>query len=280
MFNKTKVLSAFGFLIMFATVTAQSRSRDLTNYAENFFLFFLLFVLLLLIVFVYNYRGAAQGERKFKIWKRLKGVLVDSTPVEEEDEIILDHDYDGIKELDNNLPPWWKWLFYVTIAWGAFYMLYYEVFEVGMDQVEEYKEEVRIAEIQKAEYMAGNKVVTLESVERVTDAAALSEGEQVYQKHCAACHGKEGGGLVGPNLTDEYWIHGGGIKNIFKTIRDGVVEKGMISWESQLSGVEMQNVSSYVMSLEGTNPPGAKPPEGEKWTPETTASDSLANNGS
>lgn len=189
-------------------------------------------------------------------------------PIEREHEIMTDHEYDGIKELDNDLPPWWKGMFYISIVFAVLYVPYYH-FGGGLLQEEEYVEEMLEAEIQKAEYMAlKGSLVNENNVTVLTGAASLKNGAKIFKANCAACHGQLGEGMAGPNFTDEYWIHGGSINDIFSTIKYGVTDKGMISWQQQLSPVEINEVASYIMSLQGSNPPNAKEPQGVLYQPE------------
>jgi cytochrome c oxidase cbb3-type subunit III len=183
-------------------------------------------------------------------------------PIERENEIMLDHDYDGIKELDNNLPPWWVYMFYGTIAFGIFYIWFYHFNGTGKLQEDEYKME--LAEAEDLAKLQANKVDE-NSVKMLTDKTQLESGSAIYQKNCAACHGKLGEGGVGPNFTDEYWIHGGDIKSVFKTIKYGVPAKGMIPWQAQLGPSQMQEVASYIKTLKGTNPPNGKAPQGDVY---------------
>lgn len=193
----------------------------------------------------------------------------DAVPVEKEDTVLLDHEYDGIQELDNHLPPWWKWLFYFTIGWGAVYLLVYHVFGVFPLMEEEYTGEMEAARIAMEERMKTMDVIIDENTVTFTDAASdLANGKVIYDRECVACHGKSGEGLIGPNFADDYWIHGGSINDIFRTVKYGVPQKGMISWQSKLNPVEMRDVSSYIMTFKGTNPPNAKAPEGELYVPE------------
>lgn len=216
--------------------------------------------------------GVAAAEKKPSFFRRVYLRLVDSVPVEHEKDVMLDHDYDGIRELDNNLPPWWKYGFYVTIIFAVIYMFIYHVSGTGKLQGEEYKDELLLAQKQKEERLrASADNVNEENVTALIDAETLGKGKDTYQKLCVACHLANGGGQVGPNLTDEYWLHGGGIKNIFKTITYGVPNKGMISWQSQLSPKQIQQVSCYILTFKGTNPAGAKDPQGDKWVEENTA---------
>lgn len=193
----------------------------------------------------------------------------DLKPLEEEEDILLDHDYDGIKELDNHLPPWWKGLFYVTIVYAVVYLLIFHVFKTAPLQEEKYDREIAAAEALKAN-QAADIVVDFDenTVTATTDAVELADGQKFFEGQCAVCHKADGGGLAGPNLTDKYWKHGGSISDIYKTIKNGVPNTAMMSWESQLNPVRIRNVASYVMSLQGTNPPGALPPDGELYEPE------------
>ena len=202
-------------------------------------------------------------------YKNLMEKLTKSDPLVNEDQLLLEHDYDGIKELDNNLPPWWVYLFYASILFGVVYMVRYEV--LGADNQEmELTKEVAQAKIDIAEYMkTAPDMMDEKTVTLLTDPADLAAGKEIYITNCAACHRADGGGQIGPNLTDEQWILGGGIKNVFHTLvnggRDG---KGMISWKGTLKPKEMQKVASYILSLKGTNPPDAKAPEGDVWVEE------------
>ncbi|MFN4081532.1 MAG: cbb3-type cytochrome c oxidase N-terminal domain-containing protein [Saprospiraceae bacterium] len=210
-------------------------------------------------------------EPREDFWTRMrKKYWEDAVPVEREADIMLHHNYDGIRELDNSLPPWWVNMFIITIICGAIYMFYYHFGGGGPLQAEEYEREMEKAKKEIAIALAGKANAVDESnVTLITDALALGEGELIFKNSCAACHGAQGeGNAVGPNLTDEYWLHGGGIQNVFKTIKYGVPEKGMISWQSQLKAADMQKVASYILSLQGTNPPNAKDPQGEIWKPE------------
>lgn len=202
----------------------------------------------------------------------------DPVPREREGEITLDHNYDGIRELDNHLPPWWVNMFILTVIWAVGYMWFYHWGGNGQNQAEEYNTEVAAAKKAISVALAGKANAVDESnVTALTDPSALSEGEMTFKTVCAACHGQKGEGLVGPNFTDEYWIHGGGIKNVFKTIKYGVPEKGMIAWSSQLKPVDMQKVASYILTLKGTNPPNPKAPQGTIWTEEGAAAPDSTN---
>jgi len=196
--------------------------------------------------------------------------LTDAVPVEKEEEVLTDHEYDGIRELDNNLPPWWTTLFYATIAFSVVYLVYYHVLDMGPLQEEEYQIQMANAEAALEEFRAEKaeegELIDEENVNIVTDESTLAEAGRIYMQYCSACHGNEGQGGVGPNLTDNYWIHGGSVQDIFNTIKYGVPEKGMIAWQGQLSPEQMQGLSSYILeSLVGTNPPNPKESQGELY---------------
>jgi len=195
--------------------------------------------------------------------------LTDRVPVEEEEAIMMDHEYDGIRELDNNLPPWWKYMFYATILFGVVYMVRIYITGDMPSSHEEYMAQVEEAVAMKAEMMAeATDLVTEDNVVYLVDAPTLDKGAAIYKGNCATCHGQLGEGGAGPNLTDQYWIHGGNIKNVFSTIKYGVAAKGMIAWESQFTPEQMQSVASFVLSLQGTSPPNGKAPQGEVYVEE------------
>lgn len=208
-------------------------------------------------------------------YKKLLQKLTRTIPMEGEEAIVLHHDYDGIKELDNTLPPWWVYLFYATIIFSVIYLVRYEIMG-GDNQEMELKKELAQAKIDVAEYMkTAPDLMDVSKVTQLTDAASLSEGKTIYTTNCVACHRADGGGQIGPNLTDENWILGGGIKDLFHTLENGGRDgKGMISWKGTLKPKEMQKVASYVMSLKGSNPKEPKAPEGEIWLDPTAAKDS------
>jgi cytochrome c oxidase cbb3-type subunit III len=194
-------------------------------------------------------------------WKKK---MTDAVPLEKEEEIAFDHEYDGIRELDNNLPPWWVYMFYLTIVFAVVYLGHYHVFKTGDLQDSEYKTEMAQAEKEQEAYMklASNKIDE-NSVKVIADKKGLENGKSIFLQSCSPCHGKAGEGGVGPNLTDKYWIHGGNVKNIFKTIKYGVPQKGMISWQAQLNPGQMQDITSYILTLQGTNPANGKAPQGD-----------------
>ncbi|MCM4157859.1 cbb3-type cytochrome c oxidase N-terminal domain-containing protein [Gramella sp. AN32] len=214
----------------------------------------------------YDNAVAIKKQKQFHWWKKKYKKLLDKKPIEAEDEIILDHNYDGIRELDNNLPPWWLYGFYASIIFAFGYMLKYHVFD-GTSQKEEYLMEVAEAKEAVEEYKKNAKgLLTANTVELLTGEADIEAGKAVFTANCVACHKADAGGGIGPNLTDSYWILGGGIKNVFNTITEGGRPgKGMVAWKTDLKPDEIAQVASYVLSLHGTTPADPKDPEGELY---------------
>jgi cytochrome c oxidase cbb3-type subunit 3 len=218
-------------------------------------------------------RGESAPLFSARWWQRWSGFGVQ---LKDEQRILISgHDYDGIHELDNRMPPWLAFLFQGTIVFAVIYLLIYHLTGIGDLPMAELEKETQIVEAKKTDFLekAAAKI-NENSVTLLTDAKTLEEGKAIFTANCAACHAADGGGTVGPNLTDEYWLHGGGIKNVFKTIKYGVPEKGMISWEKQLNPLKMQQVSSYIVSLKGTKPATPKAPQGEVYKEETATADS------
>jgi cytochrome c oxidase cbb3-type subunit III len=187
-----------------------------------------------------------------------------SVAIEKEKDILLDHNYDGIRELDNALPPWWKYSFYISIVWAFFYIAYY-YFGGGPSSRDEYIAEVEQAKIEVEAYNKKNALNVDESHVTLSDAAGILDGQDIFKTNCAACHGNAGEGLVGPNLADDYWLHGASLSEVFKSVKYGWPAKGMKSWQADLSAVQIRNVVSYIQTLHGTNPPNAKAPEGDLY---------------
>ena len=176
---------------------------------------------------------------------------------------MLDHEVDGIKELDNLLPRWWVWLFNLCIVFAVIYMLYYHVFRAGDLQAAEYAREAKRGDEIKAASIAKFESA-LDTLKPSADKAVLGEGQQIFTTSCAPCHRPDGGGLVGPNLCDTYWIHGSNYVDNLKTIINGVPAKGMITWRGLLKPDQIQAVGSYIHTLRGTNPKNPKPPENQQ----------------
>ncbi|MCB0636059.1 MAG: c-type cytochrome [Lewinella sp.] len=202
-------------------------------------------------------------------WQRMYDRWTDVVPIEKEDEILIEHPHDGIYELDNTLPPWWLALFYISIAFAVVYLGYYHVFGYGQNQLEQFDTEmVQSKEAVEAYLATQADQVDETNVTVLTDQNDLALGQTIFTANCQVCHGALGEGGIGPNMTDQYWIHGGDIKDLFRTIKYGVTEKGMQSWESLLRPADMQRVASYILTLQGTNPPNAKEPQGDLYQPE------------
>lgn len=198
-------------------------------------------------------------------WETIWQKSNDFVPLEKEKDLIMaDHQYDGIQELDNHLPPWWTGLFYVTIAFAVVYLLLFHVFDSLPLSKGEYENEVAYAKELQTKNQRATPLVAIDenNVGVVTDAQALADGKQVFLNTCASCHRKDGGGDIGPNLTDEYWIHGGSINDVFKTIKHGAPGTNMIAWEGAISPEKMKNVANYVLTLQGTKPENPKKPQG------------------
>ena len=203
----------------------------------------------------------ALEKAKPSLWNKILGLK----PISEEKDMMLDHNFDGITELDNPTPAWFMGLFYGTIAFAIVYMLNYHVFNWSPLQDEEYAIEVKAAEVEKSAFLAkSGNLIDENNVKLSTDAGVISAGKAVFMQNCIACHLGQGQGSIGPNLTDEYWIRGGTVNNIFKTIKYGVPEKGMISWEKTLTPKQTSDVSNFILSLQGSNPPNPKEPQGIK----------------
>lgn len=207
---------------------------------------------------------AIEGEEGVGFWRRFWNRINASVPVAKEHEVATSHEYDGIRELDNRLPPWWLWGFYVSIIFAAVYLINYEVLGTGPTQDEEFQAEMIQAKEDVQAYLASlDNLIDENNVTLLTETADLDAGRAIYEQNCSVCHAADGGGGVGPNFTDKYWIHGGDMKSIFSTIKYGVPSKGMISWESQLSPKKMQQVASYIYTMEGQTAANPKEPQGD-----------------
>jgi cytochrome c oxidase cbb3-type subunit 3 len=211
-----------------------------------------------------------------KWWSDLdKKYFTKAASLEKEADVLLDHDYDGIKELDNALPPWWKWGFYFTVIVAVIYLFRFHIIGSGPTPLQEYDKEMAVAATQLENFIKNTKEAFDEKTVTLADAKGIAEGKKIFTGTCFPCHGASGeGNAVGPNLTDKYWLHGGSIGEVFKTITNGVPDKGMQAWGKTFSPADVRNITSYVLSLQGTNPPNAKAAQGNLYEPKKTA-DSL-----
>lgn len=202
-----------------------------------------------------------KSQKRRAYWNKLMGLR----PISEEKEIEIDHEYDGIKELDNPVPLWFNGLFYASIAFSVVYLLSYHVFGWGMLQEQEYEHEMAKAERARQDWLvqAANNVDE-SNVMLDQSATVIQAGSVLFAQNCAVCHGNAGEGGIGPNLVDEYWIHGHDIQGVFRVVKYGVPEKGMVPWEQSLTPAQIAEVSNYIISLKGTNPPNQKEPQGAK----------------
>jgi cytochrome c oxidase cbb3-type subunit III len=231
-----------------------------------------MYILYLLKFFLEKEMEAKQvAVAKESFWSKFNKRFIsgDLLPVEREQERYMpDHVYDGIVEMDNKMPPWLRTLFLATIAFAAIYLVNFAFLGGVPMQEDEY-----IAELAEAEErIAAHKLLAAASIDEsnvtmVHDAAAIESGKTIYLQNCRACHGAEGEGGVGPNLADEYWMYGGSINDVFKSVKYGIPQKGMIAWQQKLKPEEIQQVSSFILSLQGSNPANAKEPQGDKYEP-------------
>ncbi|MES2555766.1 MAG: cbb3-type cytochrome c oxidase N-terminal domain-containing protein [Bacteroidota bacterium] len=289
-FGQTDTTSAASTIAAGSPATGDYWGMDaLTFYLMICFILFELFVIWQLYNVAMQQLGYYERREKLALDKKAAAKTVkrpsfiekinQSVAIEKEAEIMLDHNYDGIRELDNDLPPWWKYGFYMTIVFSFAYMIHYHVTHTGKLQNEEYEQELLQAKYDLIAYRkkAAN-LVDENNATILTDASALASGKALFITNCAACHGTAGEGGVGPNLTDNYWMHGGDVKEVFKTIKYGYPEKGMKSWQQDLGAKQIHEISSFIKSIEGTNPPNAKEPQGELYVGTTTGDSTGSDN--
>lgn len=275
-----------GFSTPLHAQTALAQAVDSTYLGLDEYTFFTMLSIIALEIFVIwmLYRVAMQllgieeceskkAEEKIKAGIKQQPSLIEklnaSISIEEENEIMFDHNYDGIRELDNDLPPWWKYGFYLTIVISVIYLFHFHVIKTGKLQQAEYEDQLTKAKSDMEEYRkkAAN-LIDENNATLLTDGESLASGKSIFMDNCSACHGRAGEGGVGPNLTDAYWLHKGGIKDVFKTIKYGWPEKGMKSWQQDLGAKQIHEVASYIKSLYGTNPPNAKEKQGDLYSDE------------
>lgn len=212
---------------------------------------------------------AARSEHSFS--KKLGRFLMGKKRAEDAELLLEDHDYDGIRELDNPLPPWWLYLFYGTLIFGVVYMVQFHLFD-GQNQYQEFDTEMVLAQQEVDAYQS--QLPEQQDLVASKDGNMLAQGKKIYDLYCKVCHRPDGGGGIGPNLTDNFWIMGGDINSVYATIENGGRPgKGMVAWKNSLNASQIEQVSNYVMSLGGTNPPNPKAPEGEEVIPVEPASE-------
>lgn len=285
------ILISFGFSNSASAATGDQVLKFLHNGFGNtpFNALFTLIVIELGVVLYYNrmikylttdFVGLKEGAPEANpervgpsFWNKLNK----SVEIKDEAAILTDHDYDGIRELDNALPPWWKYGFYLTIVWAFGYLFYYHAGGNGPSSLQEYNTQLADAEKQMEEYRKNAKnLVDETSVVLLTSSEDLKAGSALFAANCVSCHGASAEGKIGPNLTDQYWKHGGDIKDLFKTVKLGVTGTGMKSWKTDLSAMQMAQVTSYILSLQGTNPANGKAPEGTLYTAQADTTSAAA----
>ncbi|MFY0643977.1 MAG: c-type cytochrome [Bacteroidia bacterium] len=272
---KTKIATLLFLLLSSNALYAQSSSTISLPRELIWIIYFITFLMLILALILYRVsvqlkkykKGEFESEEQ-KMWDKrsMWEKLFQLKPIGTDKSVEMDHEYDGIRELDNPPPPWFMFLFYGTIIFAVIYFVRFSVTGAGPTQEEEYIAEMTASEEkQEAALEELDLAIDESNVTYLEDAESISAGEGIYVANCKICHDEGGKGNSGPNLADEYWKNGGGINNVFKTIKYGVPDKGMISWEKMLNPQMIQQVSSYILSLQGTNPEGGLPPEGELW---------------
>lgn len=291
--NVSRILLLTGFTLLANIVHAQDKAEDaavkiIPNYGglsgtAFWTLATVLITEVIAILFIMSFINRMKAELMpakvvekrplllLEWWKKMdKKIFTAAVPIERERDIQLDHDYDGIKELDNSLPPWWKWGFVITIFAAVFYLMNFHVLGAGRNPTEEYEAELVSAKKQMEAYAAKNKDKVDEEHLRMADEGGIAAGRKIFEQACFACHGKLGEGGAGPNLTDDFWLHKGSLTDIYHSIKTGYPEKGMQSWQKQYSPKQINEIASYIKSIHGTNPPNAKAPQGEMFTEELT----------
>lgn len=286
-----KVLIPFGLLVMssslMAQVTPAASTPGLSSNAMTILLLGVIAAELILILFfarrtndfiqkMFGNESIPASSLDPLTWFKGKWASMNFKPIEEEYKIDTGHSYDGIRELDNIIPPWFTTAFLITILFGVGYLYRYHIAKSAPMQIEEYKNAVAVAELKHDEFLKTQANAIDENSVALMTGADLEEGKKTFVMLCAACHKTDGGGLVGPNLTDEYWVHGGALKDLFKTVKYGYPEKGMISWKEQLSPSQMAQVVNYILTLKGTNPPDAKEKQGDLYVPSAEVPDTSA----
>ena len=300
--NTTKILSLIllaGFSLLSQDSMAQNAAttvvvQQLPNYggltASAYYMFLTVMGLELIVILFLAFsirrmytellpekiKPESKDSKLTEWWSKLdQKLFTKAVSVEKEADILLDHDYDGIKELDNSLPPWWKYGFYITIGIAFIYLLNFHVLGIGLNPTQEYNAEMEKAKIEKEIYETNNKDRIDENKVPMADANGIKAGQRLFEANCAACHLKDGGGSVGPNLTDDYWLHKGSLNDIYTTIKLGYPDKGMQAWSGQFSPKEISFLAGFIKSLKGTKPAVAKEQQGEFYI-DAVATDSAS----
>ena len=298
--NASKILSVVllvGFSLLSQITSAQDATTDvvkLPNYggltASAYYMFLTVIGMELTVILFLAFsirrmytellpekiRPVREKSNLLTWWNNLNNkIFTKAVPVEREADILLDHNYDGIKELDNALPPWWKYGFYITIGIAFIYLLNFHVLGIGLNPTQEYNAEMEKARVEKEKYEANNKDRIDENNVPMPDANGIKAGQRLFDANCVACHLKDGGGSVGPNLTDDYWIHKGSLNDIYNIIKVGYPDKGMQAWSGQFSPKEISFLAGFIKSLKGTKPAVAKEQQGEFYI-DAVATDSAS----
>ncbi len=278
-----KVIIAFALIIpsahaegsVFSSISSVIKTFDTASYLLLTVIVFELIVLAVLGLRSIGYmKGLHMTEEELKkdyesnsfssLWDKINSFR----PMEDEAAIDTGHSYDGIRELDNVTPPWFTTAFLFTIVFAGVYLWRYHVAQAAPLQIEEFNKEMAEAKKERELFLKDQSNNIDESSVVMMGQADIDAGKELFGTTCKPCHADHGGSMVGgvgPNLTDEYWLHGGSIVDVFKSIKYGWPEKGMISWKEQYTPKQMSQLTSFIMSIKGTNPPGAKEPQGEKY---------------
>jgi mono/diheme cytochrome c family protein len=270
---KQKLFYLSAFILLTGTISAQNLNAPAAEQniiglssilvaVNAILLLSVLFLLGTLTTAIQKLRTGETDKVQLSWWDKFVALKSDKT----EEELRLDEDFDGIHELDNPTPPWFNFIFYTSILAAVLYLLNYHVLKFGSLQEAEYTAEVAQSKLEVDAYLkSSGNLIDENNVAFVLDKKLLADGQTLFAEKCAVCHLADGGGVVGPNLTDAYWINGGDIQSIFKTIKYGVPAKGMIAWQNTFSGKQMEALASYVKTLQGTTPAVGKEPQGELY---------------
>ncbi len=263
---------------------AQQASSGTQGLPGDIYLLFILLFLELIIILtlsriLFHFLNTAKNNHTVKVKSRFKELfqkLNQTVALEEESSLDMAHDYDGIRELDNKVPTWWQYAFYATILFSIVYLYRMFISETLPDQLKELDQAKQVAAVELQAYLKSAANNVDENTVTLLDAAGIAEGAMLFSKNCVACHGDKGQGGVGPNLTDNYWLHKGDIKSVFHSIKYGIPEKGMKAWKDDFSPAQIAQLASYIKSIEGTHPAGAKEPQGDLYSADPEHADTKA----